>query len=401
MQIFGRKYFDGKISHGFVSLYVGKTIVMITGGLLGLFLPVFLFNLFNQNFQHVIIFYGVGYLLYGITVFLGVRFLNKFGFRRALRLSVILGALFYVIFYFLDQTNWHYLIPLVIIVLTLYRVCYWLPYHVDFAKFTNKKNRSRQISAINATRGVLGIFLPLISGLLISKFGFDMLFIIAIVLYLASGIPYFTIPRTKEKFSWGYKQTVQNFFSKKYKKQMFAFAADGAETTIALVVWPIFIFQILNGDYLKMGLISTLIIGITVVLQLILGNKLDKEAKKEKVLKFGTIFSAVSWIIKAFVISAFQVFLIGAFHNLMKIFTKIPFEALTYEIAADEGHFVDEFTVLHEVAINIGKTLAIILAIMLSMFFSISLVFLIAAVASICLNLLRKSMGVENLPSRI
>ena len=170
---------------------------------------------------------------------------------------------------------------------------------------------------------------------------------------------------------------------------MLAFFSDGAETTIGMLVWPIFIFQILKGDYLKIGILSTFIIGFTVILQLILGKHLDKDTRKEKVLKFGSAFSSISWIVKIFIATAFQIFIVDAFHNLMKIFTRIPFDTLTYEAAADEGHYVDEFTILHEIACNAGKIFVIALIIVSSIFLPIQYVFVFAAVASICLNLLR------------
>jgi YQGE family putative transporter len=385
-------YFDGKISHGFVSLYTGKTIVMIASGLLGIFLPIFIYNLFGQNFKYTALYFAAGYFLYVVTLFFGVKFLNKFGFRRALRISVFCGALYYAIFYFIAENNWIYLIPLVLFVLTAYRMLYWIPYHVDFAKFTSKKNRGKQISAINATRETIGVFIPLIGGFVIARFGFDALFVTAIILYLISGIPYLTIPRTHEKFRWTYSETIKNLFSKKHKEEMIAFASDGAETTFMLLVWPIFLFQVLEGNYLKVGIVSTLIIGATVGLQLALGKKIDKSSHKEKILKTGSMFSSISWLIKIFIDTAFEIFVIGAFHNLMRIFTRTPFQTLSYEIAADQGHYVDEFTVIRELSINTGRVLVLVIAAILSIYLPIQYLFIIAAVASVLLGRLRKNI---------
>ncbi len=386
---FFKNYFDGKISHGFVSLYTGKTIVMISSGLLGLFIPIFIYNLLDQSFIYLALYFLAGHVSYMLLLFFGVRFLNKFGFRRALKTSVFLGSFYYTIFYFVNESNFIQLIPLIIFVLTFYRVFYWMPYHVDLAKFTTKKNRAKQISALRATREIIGVFIPLIGGLIINKFGFDVLFIIAIILYLISGIPYLTIPRTKEKFIWNYKETLQHLFSKRIRKQMVAFMSDGAESVIGMAVWPIFIFHIMDGDYFKIGALSTLIIGFTVVIELFLGKHLDKKAQKEKFLKIGSIFSSAGWILKIFIATGFQIFIIGAFHNISRIFTRIPFDTITYESAADQKHYVDEFTVLHEIAINAGKTLALMFAILISFFLPIQYVFILAAAASVFLNLLR------------
>ncbi len=382
-------YFDGEVSHGFVSLYTGKTIVLVSTGLLGLFLPIFLYNLFGQNFQSTALFFLVGQALYASALFFGVRFINKFGFRRALRTSVFLGASYYAAFYFISEKNFHYLIPVILLLLTLYRLLYWLPYHVDFAKFTDKKNRGRQISALMATRMVISVFIPVIGGFVISRFGFDSLFVTAIILYLVSGIPYLTIPRTEEKFSWTYRQTLKNLFAKKNRRSLLAFAANGAETGTTLVIWPIFLYQLLNGDYFKIGALSTLIIAATVILQLTIGKKLDKTKRKDRFLKFGSLFYSAGWILKIFIQTAFQIFVVGAFHNVSRIFTSTPFNTLSYDIMADQGHYVDEFTVLREIAINTGRITIYALAIWLAIFMPIQYLFAVAATASIGLGLLR------------
>jgi len=389
MKLFNSKiYFDGKVSHGFVSLYTGKTIVMVASGLLGLFLPIFIYNLLGQNFQYTVLYFALGYFLYMCLVTLGAKFLNRFGFRRSLRLSIFLGAFYYIIFYFIQGDNLIYLIPATIIVLLVYRLFYWLPYHVDFAKFTSRRNRSRQVATINATREILGILLPIAAGLIITRFSFDVLFIIAVILFLISGIPYITIPHTREQFSWTFLETWKNFFSKKCRKTVLAFTAVGAEDATVIVIWPIFIFQLLEGNYLQVGALSTFVIGVTVILNLTLGRALDKKVPKEKVLKLGSIFYSSGWIIKIFITTALHIFVAGVYHNLMRIFTRMPFDTLAYEAAADQGHYVDEFTVLHEIAVNLGKTAILILAIIGSMFFAIQWVFVLAALASIAFNLL-------------
>ncbi len=384
-----KKYFEGEISHGFVSLYTGKLIVMVATGLLGMFLPIFLFNLFNQNFQYVVLYFGIGHLLYGTLVALGTGFLNGFGFRRALRISVFLGALFYAIFYFISQDNLIYLIPFSIIILVLYRLLYWVPYHIDFAKFTDRENRGRELSLLGATRNVIGIFIPLVAGFIISRFDFDVLFIIAIILYLVSFIPYLTIPHTREKFSWSYWETWKQFFSKKRRRVVSAFMADGAENIVGLIVWPIFIFQLLKGDYLQIGAVLTLIIGVSVVLQLALGKYIDAKRQKEKILHWGSVFYSLGWIAKIFIATTFHIFIVGSYHVMARIFTRTSFDTLTYEMAADEGHYIDEFTVIHEMAFQFGKVLMVGLIFLVSIFFAIQWTFVLAAAAAVCLNLLR------------
>jgi len=383
------KYLNQEISKGFKALYKSELIVYIATGLLGMFTPIFLFNLFNQNLRSVVYFYLVGNIIYGLSVIYGAKFLNKFGFRKSLQTAAFVGAFYFSLFYFLDENNIKILIPLIVITLLIYRLLYWIPYHVDFAKFTNKKSRGREIGLIGASNNIVAIFTPLIAGFVITKFSFQTLFAVAIILYILSVIPLFKIPRTYEKFTWTVKQTWHNFFSKKRRSEVLAFMADGAEGSIGAIIWPIFMFQILKGDYLKLGIISTIIVGVTIALQLSVGKYTDKKTSRQKLLRFGSTFYALGWIIKIFIATAFQIFIIDSYQKLMRIFMRIPFDAMTYEKAADEGHYVDEFTVIREMAINAGRTLMLLFVILFSFFVGIQITFILGAIASMLFNFLR------------
>ncbi len=395
-------YFNGKISHSFITLYVGKMIIMSAIGLVGLFLPIFLFEIFKFNINYVIFYYLIGYLSYGLLVAYGIRILNKIGLARSLRLSVFLGALFYLIFYFLfiNKEKSIILITLSVVVLVLFRILYWTPYRTDLAKFTNKKNRAKELSLLKGTNKLILVIMPIIAGLIISHFDYGILFIITVLLYLFSGIPYIALPRTKEKFSWSYFQTWRKFFSEKRKKIILAYMADGGENVVGVVIWPIFIWQLLHGNYFKVGALSTLVMGVAIILQLLAGEYIDKFSK-EKLLHWGSAFYALGWIAKIFIITTFQIFVVSSYHTLARIFLKTPFDTLTYELAADQGHYVDEFTVLHEMAISLGRTAMCILLLIFLLFFNIQWTFILAALTSLLFNLLHSDKEIVDIMSRV
>ncbi len=384
-----KRYFDGKIKSGFVALYSSKSIIRIAGGLFGIFLPIFLYGIFGNNFSKVAWYYIASDFSYIVLIPLGAILINHFGFRRALRASVFFGAFFYGTFYFTTESNVLLICVLSLTFLVLWRITHWIPYHVDFAKFTDAKNRGREVGLLEATTNVIGVITPFVAGLVISQLGFDTLFLIAVVIYLSSYIPLLTIPKTRENFSWGYFQTWKEFFSRKRRSNILAYMADGAENTVGAVVWPIFIFELLKGNYAEVGLISALITGTTIILQILMGKYADKKFSKAKFIHFGSVLYSLGWILKIFVATSFQIFIIDAYHKLMKIFLRIPFDALSYEIAADEGHFVDEYTVIHEMALSFGRVVAMLLIIAVAMFSNLNIAFVIAALSSIVLNFLR------------
>lgn len=375
---------------GLVGLYIGRITLSISSALLGLFLPIFFYKIFNQNFQYVILYYLLSSIAYALLIPVGAQFLNKFGFKKALVLSSTWASFFYAVLFFMKEGSSMllFLVPLSFLMLLFFRMFYWIPYRIDFAKSTNKNNRGSQISLLFATFTILGVVGPIISGYVINNFGFSVLFAIVFVILLFAGIPFSIIPKTNERFVWGYKETWKNVFSKKNRLITLSFVASGAENIIGLIVWPIFIFLLLNGDYLKVGAVSSFIIGGTVILQIIAGKYLDKTSEKKKMLKLGTVLYAIGWVFKIFVFTAYSIFVVGLYHSVTKILTRTSFLAMFYEIAEDKGHYIDEFTVLREISTQIGRVLSLSLVIIISFFMPIQWTFVIAAIATILFNAL-------------
>lgn len=384
-----KRYLEGDLSQGFVALYTGKTISNFAVNLLGMFLPIFLYTLFDGNFFLVALQFLLGYLAYGLAVPLGGFFLNRYGFNRSLRLSTFFAASSFAFLYFMQPDNVLYLLPFQIAATTVYRLLFWLPFHVDFAEFSDPNKRGRDISVFDATVNIIGIATPIIAGLIITRYGYDALFALSLVIFLMALVPYHFIPEIGERFSWSYKRTIRELFAKRNRKPTLAFMADGAEEMIGYLVWPIVIYQLLHGDLLKIGALSTVIVGATVALELVVGKYADGRFGKERLVKYGSILSAIGWIIKIFIATAFQIFIVDTYHKFTKIIMRIPFAALAYERAADRGHYIDEYTVLYEMAINMGRVIMILVVMLAALFVSLQWTFILGAFASIFLNLLR------------
>lgn len=404
------KYFSDKLSAGFIAIYSGRMTLTVATQLLGLFMPIFLYQVFAFNIAWVLAYYILRDFLYLISLPLGPKvFMNKIGLKNSIRLGVIFGSLYYVGFFILEKyvsnmptisgefvpEAWLITIMLTVaIILTLNRLTYWVPLHTDITKFTSKKDRGKQVSLMAITQVVLGALMPLAAGWLLMEFSYSFLFVVAVIIYLIALIPFSALPKIQEKFSWTYKQTWKEFASKARRKLMIAYSADGAESGVRIIIWPIFIWEILNGNYLQVGIISSLVVVVTVTFQLIVGKYTDKVNRK-KMLKYGTILYAIGWIVKIFIASAFQIFITSTYHNIANIFSRTSFDTINYENAADQGHYVDEYTVLREMAIQVGRiTMSVVIIIIVS-YLSIQLTFILAALAVLAMNFITDSQEIE------
>lgn len=379
-------YFNGNLTQGFTALFSGRMIQFVANGLLGLFMPIFFLTKFGMDVSNVFLYYLVGHFLYAFFLPWGAQLLNIIGLRRSLRISVFLIALYFASLFLIDDHQVLFVF-LSLSILTLFRIFFWYPYHIDFAKFTKREDRGKNVSIVWASHSLLSIIMPVISGLLIMKYGFDYVILMVIVIYLSSYIPFLTLPHTEERFSWNYRQTLRELFSKKNRKLIAAHIANGAESSIAVVIWPIFIWQILNGNYFSVGAVSSLIVLVSVAIQLAVGKYADIFNKKS-MLRWGSVFYSLGWVIKIYVLTSFQIFLAGTFHDFARIFKDTPFDTMNYNIMADQGHYVDEYTVLKEMAVSIGQVLILIFAIFVALEFGINWTFILAAIASLFINLL-------------
>jgi len=379
-------YLHSSLSPGFKALFSGRIIQFIANGLIGLFLPIFFLDKLNGRIELVFLYYLLGHLAYAIFVPYGAQYLNKIGINNSLRISIIFWALYYVSLFFVDS-NLYLFLGLSIIILVILRMLFWVPYHVDVAEFTDRGDRGKEISILWGTETFVGVLMPVLAGFLLLEFSFNFVFIIAVIFYVLALIPYRKLPKIEEKYSWGYIETFKKCFSPDIKKLFFSNMANGAENAVGLIIWPIFIFLLLDGNFFKVGALSSLIVFVTVILQLTVGKYTDV-INKRKMLKYGSVFYATGWIAKIFVLTAGQIFIVGAYHSFALIFKNTPFGALNYEILADQGHYIDEYTVVKEIAVQLGKVLILAFAIIVAINFGLNWTFALAALASLFINVL-------------
>ena len=391
MNIFSKIQKMEKLSLGLRSLYMGKIIRDIGVSIIGMFGPIFVYTL-SGSLKFALIFYGALNLFYILAMPLWAKIMKYKSLHFFMIIGNLLLIVYFLIFYFLAQANeiiWPLIVSLIFFG-TTFRVFFWIPYHVDFARFINKHHRGRQISFLAIIVSLIGILLPIFSAFIISKFGFSVLYILAGVVLFISIFPLFFVPHTREKYSFGYFETFKQFFDGQHIKTNLAYIADGFQNYIGCLIWPIFIFILLDGKYMQVGLISAAVVLVSCVIRYIVGEATDKFDKK-KLMRTGSILYSLGWIFKAIIESGLHIFLVGIYHNFTGILMRTPFDALMYEIAADEGHYVDEFTIMRETALTWGRIIMVILAlILLALNINIVWIFILGAVVSVFINLISK-----------
>ena len=378
----------GHRKEGFLQLFISKRLIQgLATAMLSMFVPIFIYKIAGNQFWIVGLAYAAVSLGYALLLVPGMRITNRIGFSKALALGAVFSVIQFAILYLMEPVNYKYLLIPLIITMILYRIFHWVPYHVDFTAFTQGGERGRDVSLMFATIAFMGVIGPVLAGYIVQNSGYDTLFFIGILLLSLSAISYLFVPAVEEKFTWTYKETIQQLFSPQFRNVLVGEMANGAEVIVSLIAWPIFLYTVLNGNMLQIGALSTVIVAVTIVVQLIVGRYIDKKGEnKIQTLKRGSLLYAAGWIAKIFVLSATQIFFVGLYHNIAKIFIKTPYSAILYDMSGEQGRYVDEFTVMKEMASHFGRVLALLVMVVLTFFISIEWTFLIGVIAALAVN---------------
>lgn len=380
-------------SRDLVALYASRTLMRISLGALGVFLPIFFFREFNYDLQLVIAIFVSIYGLHLLMTPLSSKLLGIIGTRRMIMLGLVFLGLSIVALYLFPR-NPGYATVLYILFVSTYRALYWVPFHVDFSHGLDKTMRGRQLAILRNTASAVLIAVPTIGGFIISSAGFSALFLFSIFVMIFAIIPLWFMGHTYERYSWGYTETFQHLFARGNRSLFIAHFANGAQGMAITLFWPVYIFTLLDERFTVLGIIASLTVVVVIALRTFVGKLFDTWSHK-RMLWVGVIMATTGWVTKIFVQTPFEVFAADSYHNFGRTVNSLSFDATTYEQAADNGRYVDEYTALKEMALSVGRIVMLLLMAVLVLYLDMRIAFVIAAFVALFMLGLNAKMKIR------
>jgi len=356
--------------------------------LVGIFIPIYIFQFFNTSISKTFVFFGLGNLLFALLAPLGARIASKLGIKHTILLSTPFLALLYVGYWNINSLG--VFIFLLIIASAIFRALYWPAYHMHFARFSDKGKRSSEVGYRTLILSGVAALAPFTGGLIIINFGFPFLFGIVISLLFIATVPLFMSPEVFEKFDADFAQLSREALKKENRRKALSFLAAGAESILPIYIWPIFLFLLaINFD--TMGIITSGILIAGMVFAYFWGKFSDKVGPSRTVV-FGSFAFYVFSSLQILAYNPFSAFLVGSFKKQAVSSASIPYMALFYEWVGNSKHKMARFIVIREVLINISRSVLLFLfAYMFSVIdpINIKYLFLILSFGALGLPLMR------------
>ncbi len=325
-------------------LYASMTIRAFAMGMIGIFVPIYLLKL-DYSLGSVFFFYALAYAFNALFIIPAAAFSAKYGFKHSIFMSIPFLIALYLLLYSLGTFQW----PLLLLAAAfgINRAFFWMGYHIDFSKFSDKENRWGEVGFARMLFFGSHFLGPLVGGIFLAIFDFKALFVLVIVLLLISVVPLFLSKDTHEPMYF----SIDKIFTYSRVREGLAFIGRGIETGVSLVIWPIFIFFSILNSFTALGLVATLSLFFSVVAAALTGAV--SNSRRGLVLKVGALATSVIWILKTFVTTPLQVYVIDAFHGIVRAFVTVPLDALSYDKANRSG--IVEYIIFRETFVEIGR----------------------------------------------
>ncbi len=319
------------------NLYIFHAFMSFVRSLIGIFVPVYLFSLGFSLKE--IIFYGVGgSLIFILFVPISIFFINKFGFKWTLFLSIPIYLIQLYMIKLIPENYIYY--HLCWFTYGCFMAFFWPTIHTEIATLTTKKNRTSQIGTLQIITVLLAAVAPLIGGFILEYSSYDILFFLCLFLLLIGILPLLiSKDLAVKKYPFRFKDYLRLYTKKEVFETRKAFMAEGAQNILIIFLWSIILFIILENNFFTLGAITTAVTFLSVCIVGYFKSYFDKHKKKQALEKITYALSS-NWFLRALGTIFFPLLYIS--ETLFKIFNSIfqmLFQSIFYSNVSHKEYF--------------------------------------------------------------
>lgn len=377
--------------------YLHNIIRLMALSMFDIFSSIYVFTIlkdFGLNNSHALggtaLFLSLIYFVHLLTIKSALYLIKNF----SLQFSMFWGSMLLVLFsafLYMAKFNLYFLIPAAA-VCGVYIGLYYTGYHIYFAQLTDDKREGQELAVGNALFALVGILGPVTGGFIIAFWGFGALFLAMALILLLSGIPLNYISgKTMLKINLGDFDNIFRF--KNERKNLLAIFGLGVVDCIAAYFWPLFIFGVLAGNFINVGVLGSVMAGVSIVSAMLIGWLIDR-FKPERIIKPLSLSDSLAWIVRAFSATPALLYLSSILQSAITHNISLNMDAMIYEKARSRGSIGP--IIQREVGFAVSKSIFLLLSgLILWLGFPLFAIFLIASLAALLPRLYNTSLRIS------
>ncbi len=334
-------------------IYLSTALRSFALSLIGIFIPIYLMRVQGFSLNQTLWFF----IFYSFILAVTTPFAGWVCFKWGCVRSIFAGIIMYIIFigslYFLPlfPLPW----PILSGIFGLSQAFYWIGLHLVFYQVSDRKHRGEEVGLRDGLDILASLVSPLLGGLLITIVGFSLVFVLVSVILLLSA----AVLLASKEYRITAPVSIHSLFRESGWKDSLFFISRGTGIIAEGVIWPLFIFVIV-GSYFSLGIIGSILSGLTGILLWVVGKYSDR-INKRIIVRWGTLAKSGAWLLRAFVTTAGQVFAVTALAAVTQGVRESPLGALEYDKARGQAA---AYFVSREMLICIGRIVLLVIVLL-------------------------------------
>lgn len=364
---------------------INRALFVLAYNVGNMFGIIFLYLLFDNSITAAIGGLAVSCAIYAFFLAIFARTIGKIGVRNSMAISIILFFLSFLALAFIDELNPIPYYLTWIIVFSLARTFYNIPYHFFIIKFTDPKKRGNALGKFSAIAILVSIFMPLLGGTVSDIWGIQGLALFSGLVFLLSLVPLFKLPNYKYKFT---KDPLLLLGLKNTRKDLYLLIGNDVQNRDRF--WDLYVFLLMNGNFLNFGVLLTVINFISFAFSWFFGKLMDNHNRR-KILNFDIIVNAIVWLTRPLLFTPVGIAISNSVSQLINTSRGQVVNLIDYDLIRRTGSedLLDEKLFTREVYLNLVSGFLIAVMILVVVTLGWPAAFILTGLATL-LNLLLK-----------
>ena len=206
-----------------------------------IFVPLYLYKL-NYPIYTIIFYYILSSLAFVIFSLIGAKGVSKVGIKNGILISAIFLIGYYLL---LNQVAASPIVFFILpVILSLKGIFYNYGFHLNFLLNSCAEKRGRQLSYVGIENALATALGPMVAGVIVSSFGFNILFSLGAVLLVLGALILFFSKINYKPDEIDVRLSLKYFLNKKNWRNFVSFTGYAIEASINREIWPIYLLML-------------------------------------------------------------------------------------------------------------------------------------------------------------
>ncbi len=277
-------------------VYTNQAIEMLALSIICIFIPAYLITM-GFSFTDVVLFFIVNYSFSLLMNPLSAEINSRIGVKHTILLRSPIFISFLAMVMNIGALPGLYYLAAVLggISISLYRTSIT----TEYVRVSDRRREGEEAGLLFGIPHISAVIGPVVGAAVLTLFGFNALFIMAVALVFASIVPLFLSSDYREK---GFRMKELSLFLD--KRRAAYYFAEGTILMVDFVFWGLYVF--LNYGFVSLGVAASLM-GIGMILfTLVVGNISNTVKGRRKITRMAGLLCAVLWILRALATSELE-----------------------------------------------------------------------------------------------